>query len=77
MKKCIVIGILFCIGMSVTRGMSTEQIGSNVALVPVEGSVEYYEAILAESQLRKAEEQYMVWEKYGYQCTDSNPCAID
>lgn len=77
MKKYITIGILFCIGMSFARGMSTEQIRSNVALVPVEGSVEYYEAILAESQLRRAEEQYMIWEKYGYQCTDGNPCAID
>ena len=82
MLKSILVGSVVLVASLVVNSKSmydasVAREASNVAVVPVEDSAEYYEAILAESQLRRAEEQYMIWEKYGYQCTDGNPCAID
>lgn len=80
MFKSILVGSVVLVASLVvnSKGMyeaSVAREASNVAVVPVEGSVEYYEAILAESQLRRAEEYHRAWESVGFQCTNDNPCS--
>lgn len=71
----VVLGALLVVNSKSMYDASVAREASNVAVVPVEDSVEYYEAILAESQLRRAEEYHRAWESVGFQCTNDNPCS--
>lgn len=71
----VVLGALLVVNSKAVYEASVARERSNVAVVPKEDSVEYYEAILAESQLRRAEEYYRAWESVGFQCTNDNPCS--